>query len=131
MLARRLEERFDGGGFGEHRRYRLILNLRRFLAEVRKVSFIRWVLIDGSFVTSKEQPGDIDLVLVLDPSFDPAFVPSQVEGNVLSHRWVSRRFEFDCFWAVEGSELFASKVAFFQQVKHRSELTKGLLKVIP
>jgi hypothetical protein len=49
---------------------------------------------------------------------------------VLSQRWVARRFEFDCFWAVEGSELFAKKVAFFQQVKQRSELNKGILKVI-
>jgi hypothetical protein len=126
-----LEARFDGGGFGEHRRYFLIRNLRTFLAEVRKVKFIAWVAVDGSFVTAKETPGDIDIVLVLDASFDPAFVPTQVEENVLSQRWVNRKFEFDCFWAVEGSDLFAKKIAFFQQVKHRSDLTKGLLKVIP
>ncbi len=59
-----LEGRFDGGGFGSHR-YELILRLRNFLTEVRKVTFVAWVAIDGSFVTAKEEPGDIDIVLVL------------------------------------------------------------------
>ncbi len=58
-------------------------------------------------------------------------VPTQVEGNVLSQKWAARKFEFDSFWAVEGTELCNKRLAFFQQVKHCPELAKGIFKVIP
>ena len=125
-----LADRFSGEGFGSPR-HKLVLRLRAFLAEVRKTRFVAWVAVDGSFVTAKAQPGDIDLVLVLRSDFDPAFTPSPHEESVLSHRWVARKFEFDSFWAVEGTPLFDKQIAFFQKVKHHADLTKGILKVVP
>ena len=46
-------------------RPRLLARLESFLAEVRAAGLVRSVLVDGSFVTSKADPHDIDLVVVV------------------------------------------------------------------
>ena len=43
-----------------------------FVAEAQAARFAHCLLIDGSFVTAKADPNDIDLVLVLPHRFDEA-----------------------------------------------------------
>jgi hypothetical protein len=50
------------------RRRRLILRLRRWLVLARDVG-ARRLLIDGSFVTAKREPDDIDAVILLPVNF--------------------------------------------------------------
>jgi hypothetical protein len=124
-----LQERFDGG-FASHR-YKLFLRLRAYLQRVKGTGLVAWVAVDGSFVTTKEQPGDIDLVVVLHPSHDYAAVLSEEQSQVLSKKWVARHFEFDMFTAPEGSDELREWLEFFTQVKGRPGSTKGILKVVP
>ncbi|WP_425423202.1 DUF6932 family protein [Spirosoma spitsbergense] len=52
-------------GWNNSRRF-LINQLHAFAAELNNLSIIRYTLwIDGSFVTQKEQPKDLDVVVVL------------------------------------------------------------------
>src|SRR6266850_4460153 len=46
-------------------RTRLFEKLQALAAEIRAAGFARFLLIDGSFVTTEPNPNDIDLVLVL------------------------------------------------------------------
>lgn len=87
--------------------------------------------MDGSFVTTKETPGDIDLVVVLHAAHDFTAVLTEEQSETLSKRWVARHFEFDMFTAPEGSAEFREWIEFFMQVKGRPDVTKGILKVTP
>jgi hypothetical protein len=50
---------------GSERRFRLFEKLQAFVAEARKTGFVVQLVIDGSFVTAKPVPSDIDLVVIL------------------------------------------------------------------
>jgi len=125
-----LEGRFDGGGFGSHR-YNLILRLRRYLLLVKESRLVAWLAIDGSFVTDKEKPGDIDIVIVLHAAHDYARILTEEQLQPLSKKWVASRFEFDVFEAPEGTPRCEELIAFFMQVKGKPDLQKGILKVTP
>jgi hypothetical protein len=50
------------------RRRRLVLRVRRWIELARLIGAIR-LLFDGSFVTAKADPNDIDAVILLPPNF--------------------------------------------------------------
>jgi hypothetical protein len=61
------------------RRPSLMQNLEAFLGEARSSGMFRVVIVNGSFVTGKPDPNDIDLLLVV-PSghnFDADLTPTQ------------------------------------------------------
>src|SRR3954462_1538084 len=68
--------------FGSHgrRRKRLALQLRRW-GELARVIGGRRLLADGSFVTAKEEPNDVDAVLLLPTDFQQQ-IDSGIEAAV-------------------------------------------------
>ena len=56
-------------GVGDRRR-NLVEKLRQFIQDARLAGFVSFIVVDGSFVTGKREPEDIDLVVALDPDFD-------------------------------------------------------------
>jgi hypothetical protein len=113
------------------RRPALFAKLSLFVAETRASGLVEAVIVDGSFVTAKDEPSDIDLILVLRPDHDYDADPKPFEYNILSRRRVRRRFRFDVVSARQGSEEYERSVNFFQGVKGRSGLRKGVVKVLP
>jgi hypothetical protein len=111
------------------RRVALRAQLEAFLEEARGTGLVASLILDGSFATSKPEPGDIDLIVVLREGIDASadFRPDQY--NVLSARRVKARYPFDVFHAVEGSETLRSAVEFFAQVTGRPGLSKGMVRV--
>jgi len=85
--------------------------------------------VDGSFVTSKPDPNDIDLVVIVMSGHDYAadLLPSQY--NVLSKFRVRKRFGFDMVAVREDTTEFEDAAAFFQQVRNRPNLRKGILRL--
>jgi hypothetical protein len=55
------------------------------------------VLLWGSFVTSKEVPNDLDVVLVMSPEFAVEAVPAPAQV-VFDHVQARLRFQADVFW---------------------------------
>ena len=55
--------------------------------------------------------------------------PRPFEYNVLSRRKVARQHGFDVLVAREKSSVYQEYVAYFQQVKGRPGLEKGLLRL--
>jgi len=92
-------------------------------------NLIEAVLIDGSFVTDTPEPNDIDLVLVAASSCD--FLTDLPPGayNLLPHHRVRRQFRFDITVVRNDSENFEQAAAFFQQVKQRPGMKKGILRI--
>ena len=111
------------------RRVTLGGELAAFIEEVRGTGLVACVIVDGSFTTSKAQPGDIDLIVVLREGLetDADFRPDQY--NVMSARRVQARHGFDVLYAVEGSENLARAVDYFAQVTGEPGLSKGMVRV--
>lgn len=89
-------------GTSNRRRRQLALRLRRWIELSRQVG-ARRLLIDGSFVTAKNEPHDIDAVLLLPPDFK-----QQVEGGdpaalELEEMLLTRRPE-ELFAAEDGTD---------------------------
>lgn len=111
------------------RRPQLWVKLLEFLREVSSSGIVEAVLIDGSFVSGKPAPNDIDLILVVSAAHDFSADLTPVEYNVLSKRRVVRRYGFDVLVARAGSEEYRRYAAFFQQVRLEPEGWKGKLRL--
>ena len=114
---------------GTDRRTRLFEKLEAYVVEVRQSGVVAALIVDGSFVTADDNPGDIDLVLVLSGTHDFTSDLGPMQYNVLSHRRVRARYGFDVFVAREDSKEYQEYVEFFQQVRGAPPLQKGVLRV--
>jgi hypothetical protein len=111
------------------RRPQLWARFIEFMGVANEGRLLQEVLMDGSFVTAKAEPNDIDLVLVLAATHDFALDLSPQQYNLLAQRLVRRRFGFDILIARYGSTDLEQAVAFFQQVKQRPDVKKGILRL--
>jgi hypothetical protein len=131
-----LNERFGNDRLVDNKvspcRSRLYTRLCEYVREIRRLKYVVSLLVDGSFVTDKPQPEDIDLVVVLAADHDFTKDLRPFEYNLLSKRRVKQnRYLFDIRVVSESMTEYAEAVAFFSQVRNRPELTKGLLRVKP
>jgi len=121
-------ERFGGFQISD-RRPQLWARFTQFVREARACGLIEAVLVDGSFVTAKPEPVDLDLLLVVsaDHDFSADFQPR--EYNVLSKRRINRRYGFDVLVARADSEEYRRYLGFFQQVRLEPGRKKGILRI--
>ena len=125
-----LRERF--GRFQRtDRRPALFTKLSTYLAEVRASGLVVAVIVDGSFVTAKDEPSDIDLILVLRPDHDDRADLRPFEYNAISKCGVRSRFRFDILTALQGSAKHMEYLDLFQRVKGEPDLRKGVVEVRP
>jgi hypothetical protein len=113
-------------GASTPRRRRLALRLRRWIELARRVA-ARRLLIDGSFVTAKDEPNDVDAVVLLPLDFE-----SQVERGVnaaleLEQMLLSRRPEE--IFAAEDDVDWADWLGFFSATREADGRRKGLVEV--
>jgi hypothetical protein len=111
------------------RRSRLYERLQEYLAQVRSANLAIAVIVNGSFVTSKADPNDIDLILVLSSSRDLRADLAPMAYNILSRRRVARHYGFDILVAREDTIEYTQSVEFFQQVRGQPHLYKGVLRI--
>jgi len=111
------------------RRVRLYRQLLEYVDKACDISAVQALIIDGSFVTDKAEPGDIDLIVIVSAALLEEQILSPHVYNVLSKRQVKKKFDFDLFVVRDGSEELQKQVEFFSQVRGRSGARKGLLRV--
>src|SRR6266702_8505073 len=76
------------------RRPELCRRLRQMVEELRRTNVALALLVNGSFVTAKAQPNDIDLILVLPADWDFAADIAPAAYNLVSKKRVRKRFGF-------------------------------------
>jgi hypothetical protein len=113
------------------RRPALFAKLSHYFAEIRASGLAEAVIVDGSFVTAKDEPSDIDLILILRPDHEDRVELRPFEYNAVSKPRVRRRFRFDILIARRGSDEHGKYLDFFQRVKGRPDLRKGVVEVRP
>jgi hypothetical protein len=117
------------------RRPQLTKRLTRYVQDARNSGVVSAIVIDGSYVTAKDEPGDIDLIVALRPDFDLRVEMRPMEYNIQSKTMVRKLYGFDVLPAVDGSETYQSFLDFFSRVKLNdpdqttSQERKGALRI--
>ena len=125
-----LELRVRFGVFrGSDQRPRLFARLEELALLMRSSGLFQALILDGSFVTAKPVPNDIDLVAVLKSGHDFERDLRMSEYALVSRTLLRRRFGFDVILAEPDSPLYRTYVEFFSRVREVPDARKGLLRL--
>jgi hypothetical protein len=112
-------------GFGP-RREELLERIRNWIILGRAVK-ARRLLLDGSFVTAKKEPRDVDAVVLLPDDFGDQVRSGKAEALELSDILLTR--EPEELFAAEDEEDWWSWVEFFGRTREPNRRRKGLIEV--
>lgn len=113
-------------GTSSPRRRRLVLRLRRWV-ELSRLTGVSRLLVDGSFVTAKKEPNDIDAVVLLADDFEQQISRGLEPALELEQMLLSRRPEE--IFAAEDSRDWDDWVEFFSRTREVDGRRKGLVEV--
>jgi Family of unknown function (DUF6932) len=113
-------------GSSSRRRRRLVLRLRRWVELARQVGATR-LLVDGSFVTAKEEPHDIDTVILLPQDFNQQLAREHEPALELEGMLLTRRPEE--IFAAEDETDREEWVEFFSRTREPDGRRKGLVEI--
>lgn len=108
------------------RRRRLVLRLRHWLALARQVRAQRF-LIDGSFVTSKLDPDDIDAVVLLPVNFSVQIGCGDESAIEIEQMLLTRRPEE--LFAAEDQTDWDEWIEFFTRTREPDNRRKGIVEI--
>jgi hypothetical protein len=123
-----IQERF-GAFQASDQRPKLFIRLGELVAAMRRSGLFEALLIDGSFVTAKPIPNDIDIIAVLRPGHNFERDLPMSEYALVSRAMLARRFRFDVIVAERESAVYKTYVEFFGLVREAPDLRKGLLRL--
>lgn len=113
-------------GSSTRRRKLLTLRLRRWIDLTRLIGGKR-LLVDGSFVTAKSEPHDIDSVILLPPNFQSQIEQGFEAALELEDMILTRRPEE--IFAAEDNTDWNEWVDFFSLTREADGRHKGLVEV--
>jgi hypothetical protein len=120
------------------RRARLTEKLRAYLADAQRSGVVAAVIIDGSYVTAKDEPEDIDLIVVLPAGWVWPEDIRPFQYNAITKQGIRRMgYPFDVLTRVADSAAYDEAVNFFMSVNPTknagltTKTRKGVLRVTP
>ena len=117
------------------RRLQLTARLVRYVNEVRKTGTALAIIIDGSYVTMKAKPNDIDIIMVLRQHSAVGQDMTPSEYRIQSMRMIKKEYGFDLLVSTEGSEACFRRLELFALVRQddpdfgASRKTKGVVRI--
>ncbi|MEX0724987.1 MAG: hypothetical protein WD065_01875 [Planctomycetaceae bacterium] len=114
-------------GASTKRRRRLALRLRRWIELARTVGATRF-LVDGSFVTAKPEPHDVDAVVLIPTDFENQ-IGMLNEAALELDEMLMRRQPEEIF-AAEDENDWQDWVEFFLRTREPNGRRKGLVEVM-
>jgi hypothetical protein len=124
-LASEAEVTFRFGASTRRRRW-LILRVRRWI-ELARATGVRQLLIDGSFVTAKKEPNDVDAVVLLPQTFEEQIEGASPPALELEELLLTRRPEE--LFAAEDETDWNDWVHFFSRTREVDGRHKGLVEI--
>lgn len=112
------------------RRCRLFERLESFVRAATASGIVTAIIVDGSFVTDKDEPSDVDVIVVLRTDHDFTATLRPMEYNVVASGPIRRMYRIDALVARDGSENLQDAVDWFEQVRNRTRVRKGLLRLV-
>ena len=113
-------------GTASNQRRRLILRLRRWIELSRLIQAKRF-FVDGSFVTEKNEPNDVDAVVWLPEDFAKRIFRGDIEALELETMLLTRRPEE--IFAAEDRPDWDDWLEFFSRTRESDGRRKGLVEV--
>lgn len=121
--------RFGGGSV---KRVLVTERLRHIYALATRTELLTRFIVFGSYVTSKPEPNDVDVVMVMDNAFSLKICPSECLG-LFDHPTAQARYGASIFWvrpnALIGGETVEEFIAYWQ-IK-RDKTMRGILEIEP
>ncbi len=112
-----------------NRRPELFARLEEYVEEAKFSGLLQALIVDGSFVTVEASPNDVDMIAVLQTDHDFSIDLRPFQANAISNWHVRRKHGFDLLVAREGSAEYIEYTTFFQQVRSKPALSKGILRI--
>ncbi len=118
--------------FGKETPRRVLMSQRveRIYALAVKTGHVRRFILFGSFVTAKPDPGDVDIFLLMEDTFDVSHVSG--EAAILFNHLNAQNYEgASIFWIRRLAALEGEDAAISHWQIKRDGTTRGIIEVIP
>jgi hypothetical protein len=123
---REVLERFASGSA---QRIAVGLRLERVHAIAHATGHVRRFIVFGSFVTTKAEPNDVDVFLIMEDSFDPALLAPEAR-RLFDHLAAQAQIGASVFWLRRLACLEGEQAAVeYWQVK-RGGGSRGIIEII-
>jgi len=124
-----LPEALEHFGVGTPQRCIVARRLQRIYSEVVKTGYLYRFIIFGSFITEKPTPGDLDILLLMDDSFDVRELPVRVA--LLFNHMAAQNYEgASIFWMRRLSLVEKEEKAIEYWQLKRDGTKRGIVEVI-
>jgi hypothetical protein len=123
-----IRERF--GQFQESDfRCRLFEKLEEFVRQASRTGLVTAVIVDGSFVTARPEPNDVDIIVVVRPDHDFRAELRPFEYNAVSRPAIRRMFRIDALVGRLGRDELTVHTELFSRIRSRDDVRKGMLRL--
>lgn len=122
------------------RRIQLFKKFQDWYATLQKAGWGCSVILDGSFVMPPvDEPGDIDVILILPESWDLTADLRPSHYNLVSRKLTKRAYEIEVYPVLPNSVEYENMLALFLQVRVEwcrlfgwpVDSLKGLVRIVP
>lgn len=125
-----LEEVIERFGRETLRRIIMAQRVERIYSSAMKTGHLRRFILFGSFITAKAEPGDVDIFLLMEDTFDV----SQLSGEatiIFNHLHAQNYEGASIFWIRRLAALEGEDAAIEHWQIKRDGTTRGIIEVIP
>jgi hypothetical protein len=130
LHAATLDEVLERFGSGWRHRELLGRRLQRIWDLASATGKVSRFVLFGSFVTSKPEPNDVDVFLLMDDSFDVKAATGETR-LVFEHGSAQDRLGASVFWLRKMSALNGEEAAINQWATKRDGTQRGIIELIP
>jgi predicted nucleotidyltransferase len=124
-----LAETLDRFGDGHAQRKTVARRLERIHRLAHEGGFLARLIVFGSFVTAKEEPNDVDVVIIMEDGFDP----DQLSGEaklLFDHAEAQSHFGASVFW-VRRFAIFGDPRAFIEDWQFKRDRgRRGIVEIV-
>jgi predicted nucleotidyltransferase len=121
-------------GFGSFQdsdwRPKLFDRLRQFIADAKQSGVVTSVIVDGSFVSTKPRPSDIDIIVITNVPVEQTNDLPPYQANVISAKSIKRRYGFDVLVALHETPSVERAIDVYREVKGSPGVEKGMIRIV-
>jgi len=111
------------------RRIELVEKLEKYIQNVKNTGITGLLIINGSFVTSNNNPNDIDVVFIIQGNYPPSGPITSQEYEVISPRIAHDKFDLHLFVRINANPNTNDMINFFSGIRGDPNFKKGLLRI--
>jgi hypothetical protein len=125
-----LPEVLDRFGEGSAQRCAVAGRLRRLYELAASTGRLARFVVFGSFVTAKAEPNDVDIVLLMEDTFDLASVKGEA-ALVFQHMEAEAHFGASVFWTRRAGAIGGEQTMIEHWQIRRDGRRRGIVEIVP